>query len=264
MRLPSPALPAVSVTCLGAGLAALTLALATGACGDPNATFTTKVASDFSPSGHTVSVFGVFKDGRMSSETWGELGTSLSAAFASRACAVEYSEELLASNAPLSAAIDDYARANGIGDELLDAVAPAATGDLVVVFTIAGKVAAAGPWIDGGTSAMPPTAPNTMMRGGTGFRGQHAGQYGGYGGPGGFGRPFGGPEDALEVSASLFSVAQHRSVGVVAMRYRGSSLPEALAQLGAKVRAALPGASCAAWNPGVHLDDQRIRELVSQ
>lgn len=188
MRFPPPLSLSLSLPALALASA---LGLATGSCGDPNASFTTKLASDFPPSGHTVSVFGVFKEGRMSPEAWGDLGGKLSAAFAGTACAAEYSDELLASNAPLSSAIDDYARANGIGDELLDAVAPAATGDLVVVFTIAGKVAAAGgPMIDGGTAGMAPTAPNTMMRGGTGFRGQHAGQPG-FGGPGGYGRSFG-------------------------------------------------------------------------
>lgn len=59
-------------------------------------------------------------------------------------------------------------------------------------------------------------------------------------------------------------MSQHRSVGIVAMRYRGTSLPEALAQLATKLRAAVPGASCAAWNASVRLDDQRIRELVER
>jgi hypothetical protein len=235
-------------------LAVPVLAFSTASCGDPRANFTTRVASDFAPAGHTVSVFGLFKDGRMSADTWDELGTDLSAAFASGACQAEYRGELLASNVPLSSAIDDYVRANGIGDELLDAVAPAATGDTIVVFTIAGKVTAN--TIDGGTSAMPPTAPNTMMRGSTGFRGSHgpmAGQPI---------RSFGGSSEALEVSASLFSVRQHRSVAVVAMSYVGDSLPDALRQLAQRLRATLPASRCGAWDASVRVDDQRIRDLV--
>jgi hypothetical protein len=232
------------------------LAFATGSCGDPRASFTTRVASDFAPGGHTISVFGLFKDGRMSADMWDELGTDLSAAFASGACEAEYRGELLTSNAPLSSAIDDYVRANGIGDELLDAIAPAATGDTIVVFTIAGKVTAN--TIDGGTSAMPPTTPNTMMRGSTGFRGAHgpmAGQPI---------RSFGGSSEALEVSASLFSVSQHRSVALVAMRYVGDSLTDALRELAQRLRATLPASRCGAWNAGVHVDDQRIRDLVQR
>jgi hypothetical protein len=246
------------------------VAIATAAicCGDPHASFTTKVASDFPPTGHTVSVFGVFKEGRMSPETWAELGAGLSSAFGPGACAAEYSDDFVTSNGPLSSAIDDYARANGIGDELLDAVAPAATGDLIAVFTMAGKVASPGAEGRAGganTGGMPPAAPNTMMRGGTGFRGSHGGMPG-MGGPmsdprRGFG---GAPGDGLEVSASLFSVSQHKSVALVAMRYVGDSLPDAMAGLAAKLRAAVPGATCGAWNATVHLDEQRIRGLAER
>jgi hypothetical protein len=244
---------------------ALGVAIALASCGDPRASFTTKVASDFPPSGHTVSVLGVFKEGRMSPETWGELGAGLSSAFGPSACPAEYSDDLVTSNAPLSAAIDDYARANGVGDELLDALAPAATGDLIAVFTMAGKVTPDGHAGGATTGAMPPTAPNTMTRGGTGFRGQHGGMPG-MGGPmtdprRGF-RPASG--DALELSASLFSVSQHKSVALVAMSYVGDSIPDALAELAARLRAALPGSTCAAWNGSVHLDEQRIRELTER
>jgi hypothetical protein len=213
------------------------------------------VASDFAPAGHTVSVFGLFKDGRMSADTWEELGPDLSAAFATGACEAEYRDDLLTSDAPLSSAIDDYVRANGIGDELLDALAPAATGDAIVVFTIAGKVTANTP--AGGTSGMPPTMPQTMTRGTTGYRGGH-GQMAGQ--PI---RSFGGSSEALEVSASLFSVSQHRSVALVAMRYVGDSLPDALRQLANKLRATVPGSRCGAWNANVRVDDQRIRELAA-
>jgi hypothetical protein len=256
---------AISVRFVLTGLRAFGVAIAVASCGDPRASFTTKVASDFSPSGHRVSVFGVFKEGRMSPETWGELGAGLSSAFGPTACPAEYSDDLVTSNAPLSSAIDDYARANGIGDELLDAVAPAATGDLIAVFTIAGKVVAEGHAGEATTGGMPPTAPNTMMRGGTGFRGQHGGMPG-MGGPMNDPRRGfrGAPADALELSASLFSVSEHKSVALVAMRYVGDSLPDALREMADRLRAAVPGSTCAAWNASVHLDEQRIRELAER
>jgi hypothetical protein len=246
-------------------LRAFGVAIAAASCGDPRASFTTKVASDFSPSGHSVSVFGVFKEGRMSPETWGELGAGLSSAFgalAPSACPAEYSDDFVTSSAPLSSAIDDYARANGIGDELLDAVAPAATGDLIAVFTMAGKVGstdAEGRAGGATTGGMPPAAPSTMMR---------RGQQGGMPLAGPMTDPRRGfreaPVDALELSASLFSVSQHRSVALVAMRYVGDSLPDALAELAAKLRAAVPGSTCAAWNSAVHLDERKIRALAER
>jgi hypothetical protein len=239
---------------LFASCALVLLAAAAGSCGDLHASFATRVASDFPPAGHTVSVFGLFKDGRMSADTWEDLGADLSAAFASGACEAEYRDQLLSSNASLSSAIDDYVRANGIGDELLDAVAPAATGDVIVVFTISGKLTPN--TIDGGTSAMPPQTPTTTMRGTTGFRGGHGPM------PGGRMRSFGGSSEALDVSASLYSVAQHRSVALVSMQYVGDNLTDALRQLSEKLRATLPGSKCGAWDANVRVDDQKIRELV--
>ena len=107
------------------------------ACAD-DAQFTTRFASDFTPAQHVVSVLGVFKDGQMNSESWEALGPRLSAPFGAT-CDTAYAA-LVASNQPLSAAIDDYVRANGPGDELLEQLAPAATGDVILVFTVAGKV----------------------------------------------------------------------------------------------------------------------------
>jgi hypothetical protein len=240
-----------------AGALLLAILALSSSCSDPHTHFTTRVASDFPPAGHTVSVFGIFKEGRMSADMWDELGTDLSAAFATGACQAEYRDDIVTSNAPLSSAIDDYVRANGIGDELLDAVAPAATGDMIVVFTIAGKVGTGA--IDAGAGAMPPAPPTTMMRGTTGYRGAHGPMVSG--GPMRF---FGGNADGLEVSASLFSVAQHRSVALVAMHYYGDSLQDALGQLAARLRATVPGSTCGAWNAGVHVDDQKIRALVER
>jgi hypothetical protein len=190
----------------------------------------------------------------MSTETWDEVGPKLSSAFTTGACEAAYREELISQKPALSSAIDDYVRANGIGDELLDAVAPAATGDLVAVFTIAGRVASGGS--DGGTSGMPMSAPGMSASArNPRYRGVPAMS----GGPT---RTFGGSASGLEMSASFFSPGLHRSVGLVEMRYFGSSLEDALGQLAAKVRSSLPGSACAAWNWSVHVDDQRIRELI--
>jgi hypothetical protein len=70
--------------------------------------------------------------------------------------------------------------------------------------------------------------------------------------------------EGLEVSASLFSVSQHKSVAIVAMRYLGDSLPAALKELSEKLRAAVPGSTCGAWSASVHLDEQKIRDLTER
>ncbi|HEY6458588.1 MAG TPA: hypothetical protein VIY73_00515, partial [Polyangiaceae bacterium] len=120
-------------------LASLALALlgTLPGCAD-EAQFTSRFASDFVHGRHAVSVLGVFKDGQMSNDAWESIGSQLSAPFGTT-CQTGYGQ-LVTSNPPLSAAIEDYVRANGPGDELLEQLAPAATGDLVVVFTVAGHV----------------------------------------------------------------------------------------------------------------------------
>jgi hypothetical protein len=228
-----------------------------GSCSDPYARFNTRFASDFAPGAHSVSVFGIFRDGRMSSDTWDEVGPKLSAAFGSGTCDAAYRNDLVTANPPLSSAIDDYVRANGIGDELLDALAPAASGDLVVVFTVAGHVTSAG--IDGGAaSVLPPTPQASMMRNPR-YRGVQP-----MPGGGGVPRSFGGSAGTLEMSASLFSVTLHRSVALVEMKYYGESLDDALSQLAAKLRSSLPGSTCTPWNWSIKIDDHKVRELIDR
>jgi hypothetical protein len=236
----------------------LALLLAPAACSD-DAQFTTRFASDFAHGRHAVSVFGLFKDGRMDGEGWDVLGPKLSAAFGAT-CPAAYGA-LLASDQPLSAAIDDYVRANGPGDELLEQIAPAATGDLVVVFTVAGRVAA----------KATPTADSTMLNSSSspGGMGMGAGKYRGsrptgssYGraGMAAHGR---GPA-ALELSASLYSVSQKKSVGFVAMAYDGPSADEALQRMAAKLGQAVPGSTCAGWDWKGKVDADHIRGLAAQ
>jgi hypothetical protein len=227
--------------------------LAVGSCADPNAQFSTRVAADFAPGKHVVSVFGVFKDGRMSPDTWDDVGRGLSTAFSSDSCPTEYRDELLATNASLSSAIDDYVRANGIGDELLDAIAPAATGDVVVVFSIAGSVSNAQSQID--PDALHVAGPSTMMGGGRARSGGRASMN-----PTAR-RSLSDDATGLDLSASVFSVPLHRSVAMVQMRYFGKSMGEATRQFAAKLGSTLPGARCGAWDQAIRVGD-KIRALA--
>ena len=196
------------------------------ACGPADARFTTKVASAFAPERHTVSILGVYKDGQMSSDAWGTIAPRISPALGASACEAAYADSGLSTNAPvnasmnagLSSAIDDYARANGPTDELLARLAPAAKGDLVIVFTLAGKLPA----------QKPKDSPASLSTGsptGGGALG---------GGPRGGHRPSfasGVDSNELDISASFFSVPQKRSVGLVAMQYSGVSVEPTTARL---------------------------------
>jgi hypothetical protein len=224
------------------------------ACSD-EAQFTTRFASDFSPSLHTVSVLGVFRDGQMSTEAWESLGPKLSSPFGGT-CDTAYAG-LVTYNQPLSSAIDDYVRANGPGDELLEQLAPAATGDLIAVFTVAGHVATkAAPPPD--TTAVQQSSPMTGAGGGK-YRGSRPG-----GVNGGRGMPKAPAAAAFEVSVSFYSVSQKRAVGMLALQYDGTSQDDALQRMAAKLGLALPSAKCATWDWKAKVDDSRIRALIEQ
>ena len=233
---------------------ALALFLLPSACSD-DAQFTTRFASDFSPSRHTVSVLGIFKDGQMSTDAWESIGAKLSAPFGAT-CDTAYAS-LVAQNQPLSTAIDDYVRANGPGDELLEQLAPAASGDLIAVFSVAGHVAGkAAPPPD--TTAVQQSSPMTGAGGGK-YRGSRPG-----GVNGGRGMPKAAAIASLEVSVSFYSVSQKRAVGMLALQYEGTSLDEALQRMGQKLGLALPSATCAGWDWKAKVDDTRIRALIEQ
>lgn len=230
----------------------LSVSLVFVACSD-EAQFTTRFASDFAHANHAVSVLGVFRDGRMSSDAWDVVGPPLSAPFG-KTCETAYGA-LIGTTPGLSSAIDDYVRANGPGDDLLEQLAPAATGDLILVFTIAGHIVSRTAPTDSG--AVSTGAPGASMSGGK-YRGPH--QAGGTG----RGMPTGTSTNAaLEVSVSIYSVATHRSVGLIALGYDGVSLTEALSRMANRLGLALPQSRCAGWDWGKGaVNEAKLRELI--
>jgi hypothetical protein len=228
-------------------------------CGS-SASFTTRYASDFVHTPHTISVLGVYKDGRMNPDVWEQIGPGLCAPFGA-ACGPAY-DTLISSNPNLSAAIDDYARANGIGDDLIDQLAPAATGDLIMVVTVAGRVGAKNSGLPDSSSVAggPPSSIGSKYN-----RGGGSGMSRPTGTSPGSRRPRALADGAeFEMSASLFSVKQHRSVGMVAMEYSGPSVEDAVQRLAERLGVEIPGSKCGGWNWGVQVDDQHIRALIER
>jgi hypothetical protein len=222
-----------------------------------DAQLSSRFAPDFTRAPHTVAVFGVYKDGRMSSDAWEQVGAGLSRPFGAT-CDAAY-PQIEARNQTLSGAIDDYARANGVGDELLEQLAPAAQGDLILVISVAGRVGSKGPNLpDQSTLASgTPGVSSSKYRTGSAI-----------------GSPVGGPSrgsgamrkpidtsSAFEMTASLYSVAEKKSVGAVTLEYDGKSVDEAVARLAERLGQELPGSRCGSWNWDVQLDDHRIRDL---
>lgn len=225
-------------------------------CGAEESQFIVNYAPDFaSANPHTVSIFGVFKDGRMDAEAWDVVAPRLSNLFARSACTAAFGADLVSNSAPLASAVDEYTRNYGVTDPLLDEFGAAAKGDLILVLSIAGKPRSAG--ADGEPASEPP--PQTI-RGAGGAR--PGGARRGGSPPPGDPHHNAGTSHPVEVSASLFSVPLRRSVASVVERYAGKSADEAIANLEQKLREGIPGAGCAGWDFDTHpVDASRVHEL---
>jgi hypothetical protein len=246
-------------------MAALTFVLAplsllVSGCAEDDAQFSVKYAPEFQKG--TISVVGVFREGRMSPETWDDIGPRLSAVFGKTSCPVAYDTKLLTTKAELAESIDDYARENGVTDDLLDQLAPAANGDMMLVITVAGRPPKAAK--DPGIQGPPPTAQAPGSPRSTGMGGMGGARHGG-----GMGNP--SPmrmpavdRNAYELSASLFSLKDHHTIALVTMGYSGPSTDVALARFTEKLRTSLAGFPCVGWNMDAPLDAKKIKELRSE
>jgi len=211
----------------------------------PSTRFETKFASDFKPSGHVVSVLGIYKDGQMSSDAWGQFAPRVERALGGSKCEIGYTTGFALADGVLTRAIDDYTRANGPTDDLLAQLTPAARGDLIMVLIVAGQLPTPVK-----VSLADDARSGASLRPGTpGVRGN--------------GRSTADP-DVLEVSASLYSVSQHHSVALVRMQYSGGNIDEATANFGAELSRSLPGAVCGGWSWGDRVDPDRVRRLKQE
>lgn len=208
-------------------IASTFVALFLVSCGGSDAHLAVSFAPGFSAPRHTVSVFGVYKDGRVSADSWGSVAEPISRSLGGSSCEAGYSESFVTANRELAVAIDDYARANGPTDDLMAALAPAAEGDLMLVLTVAGHPPAI---VRRSLAAESKDA--DAQRSGPASR---------------HGRPARDP-DRFDVTATLYSVAQGRSVGAVALEYAGQDVDAALRRFAAKLAEALPGARCVGWS----------------
>ncbi len=236
-------------------------ALLASACAS-DAEFHVSFASDVPRAGTNVSVLGVYRDGRLAPESWETMGPTLSAALGGGPCELEYDDALALKQAELAAAIDDYSRANGVTDALLDKLSTAAKGDVIVVFAVAGHAA-------NKTEGPPPPSnvygssnsnlgPATSALGSSQSRGMGRQPRGALPRM----QPIVGKTGTLDVSATLYSVSQHKALGVVALDYGGPSMDDALRRFAARMREELPQASCVGWNKTAKIDPESVRTLT--
>ncbi len=231
---------------------ALALVVATAACGDDS--FHVQRAPEFPrASGATVSVFAVYRDGRLAPEAWDSLRSHLAPLFGVAPCEPGYPDILTSSGTPALQAVDDFSRANGVTDELIDLLAPMAKGDLILLVTLTGRP---GPKSESDTSGPSPTQMTTPgMRGGGRGRGTPSASS-----P----RKPATPENTFEAVGAVFSVKAHHSVAAIRLTYTGTSLDEALQSFMTRLGAELPQAKCGAWKLDGHVEPSDVRRLESE
>jgi hypothetical protein len=213
-----------------------------GACAGEDAQITAHVAPELAPGApHAISVFGVFRDGRMNTKAWDDLSPKLGV-LGLEPCGAVYDADLVTSAGDLASAIDDYTRNYGVTDSLLAALGPAAKSDLILVFTVSGALPS-----KHAASDAPPRPPPSPYRSPRGSYSRVAVRRD----PG-----------ALEITATLYSTSVHGGVAAVSLRYTGASEPEAFARIDAKLKDLFPAASCAGWDLGAHpVDPSAVRSL---
>ncbi len=212
---------------------ALTLPLALAGCGNRQAEFSVKSARDVTTRDGTVSVFGVFRDGRLESGSWEEIG----AAFGDGKCPVGFDETLRVSHPDVATTIDSQTRADGVGDEVLQKIEAQAQGDYVLLVTIYGHLPTKKE-----RTARNAGAPNFTS-------GQAPSRAGGRKGM----RPTASDEEqlplhgGLQVSTTLYAKRTHNTVAALEMDYTGSTLEGAFAAFWQKWNAEFPGLACRGW-----------------
>jgi hypothetical protein len=199
-------------------------------------------APGFQPAQHKISIFGVYKDGRMNSEAWGGIAPGVSKALGGRLCDAAYGTAAFPADRDVTRAIDEYATSNGPTDDLLGQIAPAAAGDLVMVLTVAGHL---------------PVPVKVSVQ----DQPQRQGPGGAYGGRGRHrGKDF--DLNELQLAAQVFSVSEGKTVAVVNLDYTGQSVDEAWTKFTAQIGESLPGSECTGWRADAKLDADKIRSLA--
>ena len=217
-------------------LLALILATLCAACDEVGSSVNVKTAPGFTPGPATVSVLGVFRDGRMSTDAWTPLGPPLSAALGQMAdlCDVAYSERLQQAQPDLYTFLEEDTRMNGITEDMLTKMAPKAEGDLILTVTIHGRIVQAAAHDDMAPQSQPAIRPGA-----------------GRARPGARPSPSRGTAPGgLQFTATLFSVPKQKSVARMNMAYGGTSVEEAFRRFAEEVAKLVPGGTCKGWKWG--------------
>ena len=198
-------------------------------CGGPGARVVVRHAEPRPTEGSTLSILGVVKEGRMDQDAWRPLASEVLRDRDLSPCEVGYGKLLHATNPEAFQVVTQEVDAVGMGEEVLEMIAPAALGDFILVFQLYDRLSGKKgsniehPLLAHGGGPEPTTSdvPSRVM-----------------------------PEraPAFELSAALFSVRAHHVVVHVSMRYTGPDIAHAVEDFGHKLDAAIPAMACRGWD----------------
>jgi hypothetical protein len=226
-------------------------ASALAACG--NTTFKVEHVTGSAREGLRVSTFGVKRDGLMSHSGWQALGPEQPPPFGGRNCDVAFREELFTNLPDLASALDSYVREHDVTEGLLKQIAPAAQGDAILFFSMAGRPRASGSRTS--QESQPITSRSGRGRRGGGGRAGAASQTSSNDDP---------QADALQISALLYSVRDHQAAALVEMTYTGTSMEDALREFNQRMDTEFPHGHCAGWDWSKPIDPVAIRSLPEE
>ncbi len=63
------------------------------------------------------------------------------------------------------------------------------------------------------------------------------------------------------MSASVYSIRQHRSVALIAMTYTGGNADDAVDKFRQELARDLQGGVCGGWDLNIGIDEQRIHQM---
>jgi hypothetical protein len=210
------------------------LLLATS-CAAGDAEFNITRAPGFVGGPGSVSVFGVFKSGRMSPEYWDRIGSVISNAFGHDKCEAVYGERLQNEDSQLFSKIDDDTKENGITDGLLAQMATRAVGGYILSMSAYGE-------LRDESHAKSALQRSAQSSGGSPRAMRNRGGMGAH-----QARSEAVDQTGLQMSVTLFSIEARGFVAKVEMRYTGSSIDDAAAKLADRVRVVMPNLTCAGW-----------------
>ena len=228
-------------------LLGLALALTTTACGEAGVYWDVKFSPGYAPGPTTVSVLGVYQDGRMSNELRDEVLRGLAPELGQPTCEIAWDDRLRAAEPDLYEEVDRTTQSDGITEDVLDKFTEWSEGDAILVVSLNIRRAnqdqrgngSIGTMTQGGLGGSSFNRPGGPMPGSRGRTGAPL--------PPGAVRPNTWQGQQIRVSGILFSAKTHAPMGRIILNYLGTNIEDALRRFSKKFGEEMRGSVCKGW-----------------